>query len=53
MQPYFDQTRNTTSKKMEDGLKKNKRWKTTSPKNGRRTQNKLLVDNLNICLGEI
>jgi hypothetical protein len=32
MQPYFDPTRKTTSKKMEDNLNKNKKWKTTSKK---------------------
>ena len=36
MQPYFDQTRKTTSKKMEDDLKKN----------GGRTQKKKMKANL-------
>ena len=45
MQPYFDPTRKTNSKKMEDDLKKKgekkeddlkiKKWKMTSKKNGR------------------
>jgi hypothetical protein len=34
MQPYVDPTRKMTSKKiMEDDLKKNKKWRTTSTKN--------------------
>jgi hypothetical protein len=50
MQPYFDPTRKTTSKKigrqppkkMEDNLRKEMKikWKTTSKKNGRQPQKK-------------
>ena len=38
---FFDPTRKTTLKKMEDDLKINKKWKTTK-KNGRRQINKIL-----------
>ena len=36
MQPYFDPTRKTNSKKMEDDIKKIKKMKTTSTKKSKK-----------------